>query len=124
MMENATQAAATQALRDMESFDHPFRVTDAGTIVDDVRNVWAPEVFDEEVSPANVWEPITGYSGQDSYSGPVMHNSEYLGGGMLRDMLERPGVYVCVACYWADVAGITGEDDPTIEGWMLLRLRD
>ena len=49
-----------------------------------------------------------------------MHNSEYLGGGMLRDMLGDPGIYVQVPCYWiGEVKGT--KRDPSIEGWMLLK---
>jgi len=98
-------------------FDHPFRVTEDGTIADDVTGIYAPDVLDETVE--GPWEPVTGYSGQDRYSGPVMHNSEYLGGGMLRDMLAEPGIYVQVLCYWSEEDD--SEEGPEIEGWMLLK---
>lgn len=42
------------------------------------------------------WALMTGYSGQQDYSGPVMHPSEFVGGGMERDILATPGVYVCL----------------------------
>ena len=110
---------AEKALRSFD-FDHPFRVTGEGTIADDVRGIYAPDVLDESFE--GPWEPVTGYSGQDRYSGPVMHNSEYLGGAMLRDMLEQPGIYVQVPCYWTEEDET--DEGPTIEGWMLLRLKD
>ena len=46
------------------------------------------------------WEPVSGYSGQHGYAGPVMHPSEYLGGGMARDLLSGElgaGWFVIVA---------------------------
>lgn len=29
-----------------------------------------------------------------------MHNSEYIGGGMERDILSTPGYYVALVCYY------------------------
>jgi hypothetical protein len=40
------------------------------------------------------WELLTGFTGQYSYNGPVMHPSEYIGGGMARHILETPGLYI------------------------------
>jgi hypothetical protein len=40
------------------------------------------------------WELMRGYTGQYGYNGPHMHQSEYIGGRMARDILETPGLYV------------------------------
>lgn len=59
------------------------------------------------------WDLMGGYSGQDRYSGPIMHNSEFIGGGMARDILEKPGLYVSLVCYWDR----EDEDSDNVEGW-------
>ena len=40
------------------------------------------------------WELLSGLSGQYGYSGPHMHASEYIGGGLARHILETAGFYV------------------------------
>jgi hypothetical protein len=93
-------------------FDCVFRVHLDGTLTPEPA-VWAPEISlpvdaegyllpdaDAEAhrqAQADGWTLMTGYSGQDRYSGPLMHSSEYLGGGMARDVLETPGLYVLIA---------------------------
>ena len=42
------------------------------------------------------WTFLSGYTGQYSYNGPVMHVSEYIGAGMARDILEAPGWYAAI----------------------------
>jgi len=99
-------------------FDHVIEVHADGSITD--RNdIYAPELRNEELSPRDGWELLNGYSGQDSYSGPIMHNSEYIGGQMERDILETPGVYVTLVSYYP------GEDDywgDEAEGWAVARM--
>ena len=98
-------------------FDHPFRVTESGHIVDDVTGIYAPDVLDDAFE--GPWEAVTGYSGQDSYAGPVMHNSEYSWRrDAAGDMLGDPGIYVQVPCYWSEAED---EEGPSTEGWMLLK---
>jgi len=43
---------------------------------------------DPELEGLDGWQPVTGYSGQYGYSGPVMHPAEILAGGMERDILN------------------------------------
>lgn len=42
------------------------------------------------------WELLTGFTGQDSYHGPVMHPSEYVGGRMGSHIRENAGYYCAV----------------------------
>lgn len=116
-------------------FDRPFRVIDEGTI-DYPADVFDPEVYvdvddDGSITPTGEadmidyvrhqgWEPVDGYSGQQGYSGPIMHASERLGGGMARDVMQTPGTYVvcAVECLGPD------ELQETPAGWILLRRRD
>jgi hypothetical protein len=132
-------------------FDCPFRVHADGTISRE-DGVYAPELFNVIKASdfvSDTWALENGFSGQASYSGPIMHDSEYLGGGMARYVLENPGVYVLVASYYdneceecnhsaethdEDGCGIShcdckaftvNESEPyTIEGWALAKLKE
>lgn len=42
------------------------------------------------------WELMTGWTGQQGYSGPCMHPSEYIGGRLEEHIRENPGYYVCL----------------------------
>jgi hypothetical protein len=63
---------------------------------------------------------MTGCTGQYGYNGPIMHESEYVGGGMERRILETPGYYVCCAVYDQD------DEDGDYEafGWVCLYRED
>lgn len=114
-------------------FDHVIRVDDEGNVHDDVTGVYAPDVHhgyphDDEVNVSDdSWSLVSGYSGQDRYSGPIMHPSEYVGGGLQRHILETPGYWVVVVVYddsssepcevdGCDVCGESGSDD-NVSGW-------
>lgn len=116
-------------LNDIMEFDHVIRVSEGGAVTAEP-GVHAPEVYlvvDSDgqwngkrplVEPG--WELLNGYSGQQSYSGPVMHESEYIGGGMERDILATPGVYVAVVVY--TITDSTDEDIQTEDaGWAVAR---
>lgn len=104
----------------------PFEVHEDGTVTR-APGLYGPESVegrdDNDYSDLVPWVPVSGFSGQHGYRGPVMHDSEYLGGGMLEYMLETPGVYVCAPVWWDsdDRDPYTGELEPYYEGWMLLR---
>ncbi len=107
-----------ETLNDMMEIDHVIEVLDDGSVIDRP-DLYAPELFGEEQGTETIegWTLMDGYSGQDRYSGPIMHNSEFIGGRMERDILEAPGVYVALACCWLDMLE---EDDP-YEGWAVAR---
>lgn len=117
--------ATPDTLNGLVEFDAPFMVRPDGTIDTHLPGIWAPEVYWDddgpEISSREPWAPVNGYSGQDRYAGPVMHASEYLGGGMARDVLAAPGIYVLVV-----VTCLPDDDDPEPEpaGWMLIRHGD
>lgn len=94
-----------ETLNDLMEFDHVIRVNDDGS-VSEPRNVYAPSLYEDGLDTPG-WSLMNGYSGQDRYSGPLMHQSEYVGGGMARDILATSGDYVVVANYTDD------EDGPT-----------
>lgn len=98
--------------------DHVVEVHTDGTVSDAPGNVWAPELCDQELSGAG-WEFFsTGYTGQDSYTGPIMHNSEQLTGRLARDILAQPGYYVALVSDYScdDECEDDCEEDHT-EGW-------
>lgn len=66
------------------------------------------------------WAPMRGYTGQYG-AGPdsfLMHESEFIGGGMARYILETPGLYVSII-----VDGMLDEPDAETEsvGWMVAK---
>jgi hypothetical protein len=94
-------------------FDHVIEVRADGSIIER-SDLYAPSLFEGELDNDD-WSLLDGYSGQYSYSGPVMHDSEYIGGRMERDIRETPGVYVAVVNYYEDDDTAANETDS--EGW-------
>lgn len=88
---------STRPLTDIMEFDHVIRVHDDGRITAP-RGIWAPELHDGELDSAG-WSLLDGFSGQYRYSGPIMHSSEFIGGGMETYIRETPGVYVSLVDY-------------------------
>lgn len=103
----------TDTLNSVMEFDHVIRVLPGGAVLDRVEGVYSPERLEMEVdgdgqsihaddsdikgqAAAAGWKLLQGYTGQYSYSGPVMHSSEFIGGRMARDILGTPGYYVAV----------------------------
>jgi hypothetical protein len=89
-------------------------------------DIYAPEVFlweggDISVSGDSRWSPVTGFSSQYGYTGPVMHASEHIGGGMAQHIVNTPGIYAAVVVDVFD-ADYEQADEPA--GWMLLHMED
>lgn len=99
----------TAPLNSVMEFDHVVRVHPDGTVTDNVSDVYAPDLYDGQLHSADDWTLMDGYSGQYSYSGPIMHSSEYVGGRMERDILAQPGLYVAI------VSNLSDDDEP--DGW-------
>lgn len=100
-------------------FDQVFRVTENGLVIDEP-NVYAPSSYDGSLDASGWSYWSTGYSGQDRYTGPIMHASEQLAGGIARDLLAQPGVYALVVDYSLDEED--GDDNAT--GWAVVRKDD
>lgn len=120
-------ATAHEELRKIADFDHPFRVNGDGTLAS-APLFHAPSVYHIEEGSGDVeidgdgWETFSdGYTGQYSYSGPVMHASEYLGGRLADDILEAPGVYVVTS---VEVLPTDEDPEPFPAGWIVLRLAE
>lgn len=112
-------------LNDQMTIDHVIRVDADGTISNAV-GVYAPEIYcdyDGPFSEASImdshesdmiesvkrqgWTLETGWTGQYSYSGAIMHPSEYIGGRMEEYIRETPGHWVALS-----VELHPSEDDP------------
>lgn len=145
----STKKVTAETLNSAIDFDSPFRVvstSDSGeTIIEGAPGIYAPDVTlfvgrdgngvgEEEIdyrpwNESTRWQAITGYSGQQGYSGPTMHASEYLGGNMARDVLADIGsTYVAVTVECLANWDATEEEEMEVRdnpaGWMLLKLKD
>lgn len=101
-------AATGVTLNDVMEFDHVIEVLADAFEVIDRPDIYPPELYDDEVSDG--WTLMNGYSGQDRYSGPIMHQAEFIGGRMARDILTTPGIYVALVNYHLD-------DDGDSDSW-------
>lgn len=114
------------SLNDLMEFDHVIEVHKDGTITEpDYRSNPAvnPELNDGVLDQmlGESWR-LVGNSRQQG-GGQIMHDSEFIGGGLADMILESPGLYVVIACTWA-----CNEDhehdgcDNIMEGWGLAHL--
>lgn len=138
-------------ITDLMEFGHVVAVMPDGRVIDtderfNLLDVHAPEVvinYDGPFADAQIgkehdadmieylreqgWEVLSGYSGQYLYSGPVMHQSEFIGGGLEQHIREEPGYWVKLP-----VEIHPSEDDPEHEdnggngesdyvGWIVAR---
>lgn len=131
LVSGSGQPADANSLNSMVEFDSPFEVHEDGTVTTYLPSVYGPEVSEDldddgqsvgkpTISGAG-WDFVDGYSGQSGYSGPVMHNSEYLGGGMARDVLAEPGIYCVTTVEANDPNWDYSVENPEPTGWALLR---
>lgn len=122
------------ALSDIMEFDRVIQIHEDGSVTD-APGVYGPERLEHGENGRGVdpygllgdWTLFTdGYTGQYGYSGPIMHNSEYIGGRLAEDILDTPGFYVALVCYWPDDEDTTDEDREIdgdyAEGWAIARL--
>lgn len=84
-------------LSDYMDFGHVVTITEDGKVEHGPDIFNAPEsITDDEPLPEG-WEyASTGYTGQDRYHGPWMHDSEQLAGRLAEDIIGTPGIYVAV----------------------------
>ena len=74
----------------------PFTISPSGELLDRPDDLHAPEVtIVEGTAPADIeigdprFEALTGLSNQQGYSGPIMHSSEFISVGMVRDLRQQ-----------------------------------
>lgn len=86
-------------LNELMEFDRVLQVTPKGILIyrPDV-NIYADlnvtKDGTDEFELSEGWTLLTGFTGQHGYNGPVMHPSEFVGGGLERHIRETPGYYV------------------------------
>lgn len=111
-------------LNSVMEFDHVIHVHRDGS-VSEPTGVYAPELnaindgdgsHTAETDPelcrqaeSSGWTLESGRTGQYSYSGPCMHPSEFIGGGLAEHILATPGYWVAVVVY--------EDDDSDPEHW-------
>lgn len=113
-------------------FDVPFRIVNGEPVRLGDDAPWTPEgvefnrggdiLIDGVVlEERGQWEALTGYSGQWGYDGPIMHASEFLGGGMAADIREDEGGIYVLKIVDDDSDCDCGDCDPV--GWIVLRAK-
>jgi len=118
-MADRTAEVERHGLNYVMEFDHVVQVHAGGTVTDAPDNLYAPEMTGDSATgiaslDSDDWAMV-GWSGQQG-GGHVMHNSEYIGGGLERLILKTPGYYVAVYCTWTPEDD-ADEDEDTVEGW-------
>ena len=110
---------------------HVIRSYGDGETIEILSDVYAPEVVAElfhyevfgdepntsarEPEVDSGWTLLTGFTGQDHYSGAAMHSSEFIGGGLARYILTTPGIYAaCVISYLSE-----NEDEVDPDTWAI-----
>lgn len=123
-----------RTLNDIMQFDHVIRVKNSVITEDNFPiPVFAPELMIGTDADGQIlseherhmiqdakrygWDVQTGWSGQYSYSGPIMHTSEYIGGALADHIRETDGYWVVVA---AECWPVNGGDETEPAGWLLL----
>lgn len=100
------------ALNDRMPLGRVVKINGDGT-VSNADDIDPPTVLDEKWDDEK-WQPLRGYTGQYGVTlkNFVMHNAEFIGGGMERDMFANPGLYVAVEAGWS----CTEDCEPDCEG--------
>lgn len=118
---NAAQLQALAERINGFEFEHPFTVHPDGSVTEP-SGVWAPSVENDPDGDISIdtdgWSCITGLTGQYGYHGAVMHDSEFVGVGVVRTMLdmaeEAPVTFALVVVYDYD-----DDTDDNIVGWAI-----
>ena len=80
----------------------------------------ADGVWTEELESSGDWKLLGGFSGQDRYSGPMMHASETISGGLASHILDNPGFYVALVPFCTDRDGNQVDADSWAVAYMPL----
>jgi hypothetical protein len=111
--------------------DHVVQIMEDGSVID--RNdLYAPEINVDTDGEGSIlaehesdmiedvkrqgWEMLTGWTGQYGYGGPIMHQSEYIGGRLSEHILSTPGIYCAVAVETYE------EDSGDAAGWAVCKM--
>jgi hypothetical protein len=125
------QAVTPDQLNAVMEFDRVIRVEPDDTVTTDVKSdaTWTcpypPDLYDGHLTGGSArWSLMSGYTNQQG-GGDVLHNSEFIGGGLARDILATPGLYVAVVANWSCEEHPDDECEcDTMEGWGVARIVD
>lgn len=109
-----------EELQTMMDFDSVIKVTEDGTIsrADGVYCDGYVDTNTDSWEGTAGWELLHAFSSQYSYNGPVMHSSEFIGGGLARHILETPGYYVSLVVYGpCEITGAASAGE--VAGWAI-----
>jgi hypothetical protein len=131
-----SEKVTAENLNDHMEFYHIIRVNADGSLSDSPENPYLDEAvrsrlvndeteeWEDDINLPEGWELMSGYTGQHGYNGPVMHASEYIGGGLARDILEAPGDYVALPME-SDCEGLRCDPEVGCDcepaGWVVAR---
>lgn len=115
-------------LSEFMEFDRVIRSNGDGTF-EHVPGVYAPEVNLIETESgtweleelSGGWTFLIGFSGQDGYGGPLLHTSEYIGGGLAEHIAKVPGLYAVVAAF---PLPLDDDDDSDPDSWVVVYRED
>lgn len=113
-------------MNELMDFDHVVTVHADGRVTDGPAGLYAPELCHEDLDQSHGsaladWQLMTGWTGQDRYNGPCMHDSEFIGERMGAFILANPGHYVVTtvevldceecesACHMCEQADVTAD---------------
>jgi hypothetical protein len=120
-----SDVTTAEQLSNLMEFDRVIYVDESGEASNQTYAIDAPEAPEaywrdgEDVilsGGSSDWTLLRGASGQHAYQGACMHESEYIGGGLARNILETHGYWVSLVVY--DEAP-EDEDADQIVGWAL-----
>lgn len=120
----------SKSLSDLMEFEHVIEVREDGSIAEP-SGMYAPEItlegdaegqVSDEAEAAMIayverqgWSLLRGFTGQYmAGDSPIMHPSEFIGGGLERHIRENPGYYVSVVI---DVQPDAEDAESEMCGW-------
>lgn len=117
------------ALSKVMDFDRVILIDEAGEIHDRTYHIDAPETpeaywrdgEDVVLVGDSRWTLLRGASGQHAYQGACMHESEFIGGGLARNILDTHGYWVSLVVY--DETPEDEDADPIV-GWALAYMEE
>ena len=126
--------ATIDSLNTLTDFNQPFRVKPFEPI-DNTAELFFPDISIPEYielyrenededwqideNAIRGWKTFSdGASSQYGYDGPILHDSEFLGGGLAKKIINTPGTYVLVEALYEDPEAEDGYDR---SGWTILK---
>lgn len=111
----------SEDLNALMEFDRVIQVHKNGQVSEPLDAPCYPSLQDNELDSPK-WEFFSvGYTGQDRYDGPIMHDSELIDGALADDILSKPGLYVAVVSYYTEEEEDTGHLINEPSGWAIVR---